>query len=210
MMNVSKPVSRQTNIVVQELENEFLIYDLSINKAFCLNQTSALVFQLCDGKNSVAEISDLMSKKLKTLVSEDLVWLALEGLRKDNLLENDKELTNHLAGLSRREAVKKVGLASMVALPVIASVVAPDAVMAQSGVLLAVNSPCTSNGQCMSNFCAPTNMCCAVGTTFWSPPGGVCVCGSCNQTLAMNCCSGIIIDNGTSPCGGAGNCCTCG
>ncbi len=126
------PESRKANIVVQDLENEVLIYDLSINKAFYLNQTAALVYQLCDGKNSVAEISDLMSKKLKTLVSEDLVWLALDGLKKDNLLENADEVPNHFAGLSRREVVKKVGLMSMVMLPLISSVVAPTAVNAAS------------------------------------------------------------------------------
>lgn len=34
------PISRKANIVLQEFENEILIYDLSINKAFCLNRTS--------------------------------------------------------------------------------------------------------------------------------------------------------------------------
>jgi Coenzyme PQQ synthesis protein D (PqqD) len=84
----NKPISRKANIVVQDLETEVLIYDLTINKAFCLNQTAGLVYQLADGRRTVAEISDLMSKELKTLVSEDFVWLALDGLKKDNLLEN--------------------------------------------------------------------------------------------------------------------------
>jgi hypothetical protein len=43
-----KPISRQSNVVVQEIEGEVLIYDLKVNQAYCLNQTSALVFQLCD------------------------------------------------------------------------------------------------------------------------------------------------------------------
>ena len=132
------PQSRKANIVVQELENEVLIYDLTINKAFCLNQTSALVYELADGTKTVSEISNLMSKKLKTLVSEDLVWLALDGLKKDNLLENADKVPNHFAGLSRREIIKRVGLASMAMLPIISSVVAPNAAMAQSG--------CAANG----------------------------------------------------------------
>jgi hypothetical protein len=128
----NRPISRKSNIVVQDLENEVLIYDLAINKAFCLNQTSGLVYALCDGTRTVFDISDEMSKQLKSLVSEDFVYLALDELRKNNLLENNDELTNHFAGMSRREVVKKVGLASMVALPIIASVVAPSALMAQS------------------------------------------------------------------------------
>jgi hypothetical protein len=42
MPDIFKPISRQQNIVVQDLGSEVLIYDLTINKAFCLNETSAL------------------------------------------------------------------------------------------------------------------------------------------------------------------------
>jgi hypothetical protein len=40
------PTRRRANIVVRELENEVLLYDLSLHKAWCLNQTSALVYSL--------------------------------------------------------------------------------------------------------------------------------------------------------------------
>ena len=66
-----KPISKKQNIVVQDLEKELLVYDLQTNKAFCLNETSAIVFQLCNGKRTVTEIADALSVKLKTLVSED-------------------------------------------------------------------------------------------------------------------------------------------
>ena len=148
----NNPESRKTNIVVQELENEVLIYDLTINKAFCLNQTSALVYELADGTKTVSEISNLMSKKLKTLVSEDIVWLALDGLRKDNLLENADEVPNYFGGLTRREAVKKVGLASMVMLPIISSIAAPQAIAAQSICRIGVCIPAGT-----ANFCAGCN-----------------------------------------------------
>jgi hypothetical protein len=164
------PQNRKANIVVQDLENEILIYDLSINKAYCLNQTSALVFQFCDGNSSVAEISDAMSIKLKTLVSEDLVWLAIEGLKKDNLIENEAEVPNHFVGLSRREVVKRVGLASMVILPIISSIVAPSAANAQSG--------CVANG----------------GTATYNQPGGA--VEPCLASLQAQCCSGNYVGNG--------------
>jgi hypothetical protein len=125
MVTNNNPLSRQSNIVVQELENEILIYDLNNNKAFCLNETSSLVYQFCDGQHSVTEISHLMSIKLKTLISEDFIWLALKSFRKDNLLENGDEINDHFAGLTRREIVKKVGLTSIVAFPLVASLVAP-------------------------------------------------------------------------------------
>ena len=126
-----RPVSK-ANILVQELENEVLVYDLSNHKAHSLNQTSALVYEFCDGTNSVAEISELMSKELKTLVSEDLVWLALKQLKRQNLLENAEGLTHQVAGLSRRELLKKARLPSLVLLPAIISIVAPTSMMAAS------------------------------------------------------------------------------
>jgi hypothetical protein len=165
----NKPLSRQVDILVQDLENELLVYDLRINKAYCLNQTSALVFEFSDGAKTVSEISKLMSKKLGILVSEDFVWLALQNLEKENLLENREELTDYLAGLSRREIVKKVGLASMVALPIIASVVAPSAAEAQSASLNPLFSRCTTPGNCTSGNCVSTSFL-PVGS-FCCPPG---------------------------------------
>ena len=147
------PVSRTANIIVKELDNEVLLYDLSLHKAYCLNQTSALVYQFCDGTNSVARISDLMSKELKALVSEDVVWLALKQLKGQNLLENTEELTHQVAVLSRRELLKKARLSSIVMLPLIISVVAPTAVMAAS--CISFKSTC---GPGVDN-CCPGSIC---------------------------------------------------
>jgi hypothetical protein len=44
LKNNIKPISRKSHIVVQYFGNEILIYDLTENKAFCLNETSALVW----------------------------------------------------------------------------------------------------------------------------------------------------------------------
>ncbi|MEK7725281.1 MAG: hypothetical protein AAB336_13085, partial [Acidobacteriota bacterium] len=111
------PLSKNENIVVQETDRELLIYDLVSNQAYCLNETSALVWQFSNGQNSIAEITDLMSQKLKTLVTQEVVWLALEQLKKDNLLENGEDFEIDYHGLTRRQIIKKIGLASMIALP---------------------------------------------------------------------------------------------
>lgn len=155
MVTNDNPLSRQSKIVVQELENEILIYDLNNNKAFCLNETSSLVYQFCDGQHSVTEISRLMSIKLKTLISEDFVRLALKGFKKGNLLENGDQIDDPLAGLTRREIVKKVGLTSMVALPFVASLVAPTSANAVS-----VNCSCMNPGQCLTMTLCPSTVNC--------------------------------------------------
>jgi len=142
MASKNSPLSRKDNIVVQELKDEILIYDLKENKAYCLNETSALVWQMCDGNKSVPEISRQLSQKLNSPASEDLVWLAIDQLKKDNLLANSEEINPDFQGLSRREVIRKVGLASMVAIPVVASLVAPTAAHAQSGAAPAVCQAC--------------------------------------------------------------------
>jgi hypothetical protein len=114
------------------LDREVLIYDLSENRAYCLNKTSAMVWQACDGTKNITEISQLISQKLKVSANEDLVWFALEQLKKEHLIENAADLPNHFDGLSRREVVKRVGLGTLVALPIVASLVAPTAVQAQT------------------------------------------------------------------------------
>ena len=150
-----------------------------------------------------------MSVKLKTLISEGLVCLALEGLKKDNLIENPEDLANYFAGLTRREAVKKVGLASLVALPIIASVVAPSASMAQS-VLRGINSSCSANGQCQSGNCTTSSMlCCIPGVSPFADGSDICAAPGTCASFNVFCCSGPVVDLGTGPCGGAGTFCFC-
>jgi hypothetical protein len=149
-----KPAIRRNNLVIQDLKSETLIYDLDANKAFCLNETSALVWQLSDGSKSVSEISREIGKKLNQPANEDLVWLALDQLKKEGLMEENQEVESPFVGMSRREVIRKVGLGTMIALPIVTGLVAPTAAMAQSaGVAVACSCP---NGQ-VANATSCTN-----------------------------------------------------
>lgn len=204
----NKPVSRQSGILVQDLENELLIYDLRINRAYCLNQTSAMVFQLSDGDKTVSEISELMSKRLGILVGEDFIYLALRDLKKESLLENSEELADYLSGLSRREIVKRIGLSSMVALPIIASVIAPSAAAAQSASLNPLFVRCTTPGQCASGSCASTSYL-PVGS-FCCPPGnGGTQPGAIGTAIGLECFSSCSMDASTVCCSGVATPTTC-
>ncbi len=188
------PQSRQFDIVVQDLQSEVLIYDLRTNKAFCLNETSSMIWQLCEGKYSVKQISQSISQKLNKPITEDLVWLALDQFKRDGLLENNNAFEINFSGLNRRQVIKKIGFASLVALPVISSIVVPNAAMAASG-LAAVCASCTSNSQCVNNNCL--NSRCSIGTTNSLTPNTLLGVGfsetfnSC-QTFAASCCSGAV------------------
>ncbi len=162
MKSQNKPVRRKDDIIVQELNGEVLIYDLKANKAVCLNETSSLVWDACDGNQSVSEISQSIGKKLNSPANEDIVWLALDQLKKEKLIANGAEVVSKFDGISRREVIRKVGLGTMIALPLVSSLVAPTAVSAQSTTCLTVapfgshqrnGCGCQGTGNCASNIC---------------------------------------------------------
>lgn len=157
MESKNNPKSRENDLVIQELKSELMIYDLKINKVFSLNETSAMIWNLCDGKNSVTDISGQLSKKLKQPVTDDLVWLAIEQFKSDDLLANNTEVATKFDGLSRRQVVRQIGLTSVIALPMIAGIVAPKAAAAAS-------NP-------SSAACATINQCIGANTTSFCPTG---------------------------------------
>jgi hypothetical protein len=184
-----RPQSKKQNLVEQELDGELLIYDLERDRALCLNQTSALVWQACDGKRTITEINDLLGKQLDTQTDEDIVWFALDQLSKEKLIEPPVGLHSKFGGMSRRQVIKKIGVGSMIALPVVAGLVAPTAIHAQT--LLAPGafsgnathtSGCGNAGQqgnrdaaCDSatgSLCASTNARQQQTGTCLGPPGG--------------------------------------
>lgn len=188
---MNKPKTRNENIVVQEMENEILIYDLKTNKAFCLNETSAMIYNLCDGKNSVAEINQALNKTLNQPISEDLIWLALDNFKKESLFEEGEQIEIKFKGLNRRQVIKKVGLASMVVLPIVSSIVAPTAAHAASG-LAALFAACTTPTDCASNFCTQgPPRCCVLGTQ------GVRGANVCCDGTPANCNSQCCSNTGT-------------
>jgi len=126
------PKARTADIVTQNLKTEVLIYDLKTNQAFCLNETLAKVFNACDGQ------TPLESLKRASHFTDDLIHLALAELEANELLED--YANDHFAGMSRREVVRRVGLASMIALPLIAGITAPVAADAASGVCATINA----------------------------------------------------------------------
>ena len=139
-VEITPPLQQSAELVVQNLEDELLIYNLQTNQAICLNQTAALVWQNCDGKSGVSEIKQKLEKELGASVSKELVLFAISELNEKGLLENGEQMPNKFEGLSRREIVRKVGFASLVALPIVSLVVAPKAADAQSPFMSCIES----------------------------------------------------------------------
>lgn len=178
--------ARSENIVVQSFENETLVYDLSINKAYLLNETVAFIWENLDGQTDTADLSRKLSEKTKQSVSEEFVWLAIDELKRDNLLEKADKVKSPIALMDRREVIKRAGLTTMIALPLVSSIVAPTAANAASACLTTgvygfdavtiCGSP--GNSACEVNYC--TAQCCngRNAVTFSTPtqPNFYCSC----------------------------------
>jgi Coenzyme PQQ synthesis protein D (PqqD) len=150
----SNPSARKDGLIVQNLPDETLVYDLERDRAHCLNQTAAFVWQHCDGRSNAREIARALKDKTKQPVDEKLVWLAIDQLGRNHLLKETLPLPPHVAGLNRREVMRALGLTAAVAIPVVASIVAPFP--AQAATCLGAGAPCTSPAECCSGICDGT------------------------------------------------------
>jgi hypothetical protein len=206
------PKARWSNLVVQKIKDETLVYNLESNRAFCLNQTASLVWNECNGLNTIEDINQNLIVKYQQKFSVDLVVLTIHELKKQGLIENDSIKTMDFT--SRREIVKKVGLATTMALPVISSVIAPGAIMAQSG--LPFGASCSSDPQCASGNCSnfsPSTCCAGSGEGQTGTPFACLSNNLCFLTGLNDCCSGLGSSSGfgscTTPLGFPGFQCVC-
>jgi len=146
------PQARRSGLIIQEVDSEILIYDQDTNKAHCLNQTAAKVWKYCDGETTLADACKALSSDLESPVEEKLVWYAVDQFSKDNLLEKEIEPPAFIiAGMNRRQMVRTLGLAAVVAVPLVTSIVAPTPV--QAATCLPTGAACTSSAQCCSGVC---------------------------------------------------------
>jgi len=146
-----KPCARKEGLVVRELPDETLVYDLERDRAHCLNETAALVWQRCDGRNTTREIAEALARRLDQPIDERLVWLAIERLGENHLLTDVPVPPQGIAGMNRRELVCALGLSAAVAIPVVASIVAP--MPAQAATCKPSGQPCVSPTECCSGLC---------------------------------------------------------
>lgn len=144
------PRARQASLIIKEVDDETLVYDVDADKAHCLNSTAAQVWKSCDGKTSVEEIASQLSVPDSAKVDENLVWLALDQLEKFKLLDEAPAKPAMLAGLTRRQMVARLGIAA-VALPAIVSIVTPHSYA--QGSLRPPGECCVSHQDCTSGDC---------------------------------------------------------
>jgi len=155
---LTNPLARKEGLIVQELPDEVLVYDLEADRAHCLNETAAFVWQHCDGRKTAGEIAKLLGKKASAKVDERIVWLALDQLGDSKLLARRPAAPAPLAGVDRRQVMRAIGLAAIVAVPVVTSIVAP--MPAQAVSCAHTSQSCATLTCCQGCVCDPqTSLC---------------------------------------------------
>lgn len=127
------PRARKDGLIIKILADEVLVYDVERHLVHCLNRAAALVWRNCDGKKTFSETAALVRTDLKTAGAEHVVALALERLRQAKLLRASTGLKTEAPGLmSRRNLIRKLSVATAVSLPLVTSILLPQAAAAQS------------------------------------------------------------------------------
>ena len=150
-MNAIVPCARKESLIITKMPDEVLVYDLRNNEAHCLNRPAAVVWANCDGKKTIAQVSQLLERELKTPADHAMVWMAIDSLEEHGLLQGALNEAVRKPGLSRRKAMGAIAMAGL-ALPIITSIVAPAPVQAASG--LPPGACCQNNGECTSGSCS--------------------------------------------------------
>jgi hypothetical protein len=188
------PQARENGLVLQELEDELLVYDLDRHKAHCLTGAAGLVWRHCDGKTSVSELTTLLQKEYRAPVDEEVVWVALQRLGKAHLLrERVTPPTDASFRSSRRDLMRKLSVVGGIA---VISIIAPQAANAAT---------CLVGVSCQ-------NQCIDMSNPSPTPCGYDCNCAGHGGTQAGNCTSGSICRQSKNG-GGvvlSGTCCTIG
>ena len=186
-----KPLARTTDLIVEELQDELLVYDLESDRGHCLSPAAAAVWRRCDGRTPVEGLSAQVGLDAET------VGRALDELTGCGLLEAGAVDAD---GTTRREITVRLAKAgaAVAAAPLIVSVTAPTPAQAQSPGVCAAFSGQGCGGACFqagccccepeggsTKFCVPdTAFCCAQnpgGATVSGPPANGCS-GNCPDT----------------------------
>jgi hypothetical protein len=153
--NQTHPSARSDDLLIEQLGDETIVYDLKSKDVHCLSPLAAGVFRLCDGNHTRAQMTEVINTGSTEPVSEDAVYEAVAQLQERHLLDVPPMIIkNNGDGISRRDFGKRsaVAGAAFLAVPLISSIAAPTA-MAGASQLPSGCSGCGTNHDCLSNHC---------------------------------------------------------
>jgi hypothetical protein len=207
---MGRPLARSSDLFVDRIGDELLVYDSRTSRAHSLNEVSAAVWKACDGRRSSEQIA------LCTGLDLSAVELALDSLAEVELITGHER-----TGVSRRTVLRRatVGAAGIaIALPVIRSITAPTAAMAAASGAVGVCQtltckdcgPACGAASCYSSYCSDGGSCNKghIPEEYSACAGQTCHSGGyCNSKgSCYTCFEGSGVPMGASCSSGSGQC----
>jgi Coenzyme PQQ synthesis protein D (PqqD) len=118
-------------LLIERPAGELLVLKGSTNEAHALNETAAIVFDLCDGTTSRATMVAEVARRTGLPADESIVELALTELADAGLITGDE---SGRPELTRRALIRKLALpvAGIALLPVVETILMPTVASGQS------------------------------------------------------------------------------
>ena len=118
-------------LLIERTAGELLVLKQSTYEAHALNETAALVFDLCDGATSRATMATEVARRTGLPTDESIVDLALTELVDAGLIVMDE---TGRPGLTRRSLIRRLALpvAAVAMLPVVETILVPPISSGQS------------------------------------------------------------------------------
>lgn len=158
-----KPLARTTNLIVEELGDELLVYDRDTDRVHCLSPSAAAVWRRCDGRTPAGGLSAQLD------LDGETVERALDELAGLGLLEAGEAMTD---GTTRRELTVRLAKAgtAVAAAPLIVSIVAPTPAAALTPGCEGINTCLEDCGQTGHGCQGASCVCCQLSAIKCPPP----------------------------------------
>ena len=161
-MAMTLPQARNDELIVKQMADETLVYDLHRKRAHCLNAAAGLIWGQCDGQTDVDQMAKVLERELGLPRDEDLVQLGLAGLDRAHLLVERLGPPILSVRYTRRRLLRQgiIASAAAILLPTVISIVAPTA--AQAAATCVAKNACLGmplGTPCDDPDC--TNICCS-------------------------------------------------
>jgi hypothetical protein len=120
-------------LLIERPAGELLVLKPSTSEAHALNETAAIIFDLCDGTTTRAEMVAEVARRTGLPADESIVDLALTELSDAGLIVLSDSAQ---PALVRRALIRKLALpvAAIALLPVVETILMPTVASGQSGI----------------------------------------------------------------------------
>jgi len=85
-MDVSKIVELKKDYLIERIDGEITVYHPTLTTAVYLNETGALIWELCDGKRTILDIIEALSEQYPespTQIETDVKTLITQLIERD-------------------------------------------------------------------------------------------------------------------------------